>query len=315
VNIETQTGSSKRQSGANPFLPANDPAYRRWRELKLENYPRSADGLRVEIGDPRALSGDELRELVTICAKTNMAIYRSRAGNDPDKEIPRCLGARLGLTRLDSNPLADEDAISSLRVMPEKAGRGYIPYSNRRLLWHTDGYYNPAERRIRAFVLHCVQPAARGGENGLLDPEMVYLHLRDSDPAHVRALMAPDAMTIPANPDEEIGARPAQSGPVFAVDPADGSLHMRYTARTRSVIWRDDPPTRAAVRALEEILAGGSPFVFHYRLGAGEGLVCNNVLHNRTAFEDNADSGLVRLLYRARYYDRIAGTSLRDVFG
>jgi alpha-ketoglutarate-dependent taurine dioxygenase len=313
VNIQTRVGPSNLQNDANPFLPENESAYHRWRERKIDDYPRSPDRLRVEIGDPRALSDEEGRHLRAICAKTNMVIYRSQAGSDPDKEIPRRIGEQLGLTRLDSNPLADEDAISSLRVMPEKAGRGYIPYSSRRLLWHTDGYYNPSERRIHAFVLHCVQPAARGGENGLLDPEIVYMHLRDGSLAHVRALMASDAMTIPANPDEEMGARPAQSGPVFAVDPVNGCLHMRYTARTRSVVWRDDPETRAAVRALEEILAGGSPYVFHYRLSAGEGLVCNNVLHNRTAFEDDLDSGLVRLMYRARYYDRIAGTALNEI--
>jgi hypothetical protein len=33
---------------------------------------------------------------------------------------------------------------------------------------------------------------------------------------------------------------------------------------------------------------------------AGEGVICNNVLHNRTAFEDNENK---RLLYRARYYN------------
>lgn len=313
MNVQDHIGQSIWQNETNPFLPENDSAYRRWRERKLDSYPRSEDKLRIEIDDPCALTGSELHNLRETCAKTNMAIYRSRAGSDPDKDIPRRIGKRLGLSRLDNNPLADDDAISSLRVVPEKAGRGYIPYTNRRLLWHTDGYYNPPERRIRAFVLHCVQPAARGGENSLLDPEMVYLHLRDNSPAHVRALMAADAMTIPANPDEVVGIRPDQTGPVFAVDPANGCLHMRYTARTRSVLWRNDPETRSAVRALEEILAGGSPYVFRYRFSAGEGLVCNNVLHNRTAFEDDVDSGLVRLIYRARYYDRIAGTGLREV--
>ena len=43
--------------------------------------------------------------------------------------------------------------------------------------------------------------------------------------------------------------------------------------------------------------------VFHYRLQAGEGLISNNVLHNRTAFEDG--TGHKRLIYRARFYDRI----------
>jgi hypothetical protein len=38
-------------------------------------------------------------------------------------------------------------------------------------------------------------------------------------------------------------------------------------------------------------------------LQAGEGLISNNVLHNRTAFEDGP--GHRRLIYRARFYDRI----------
>jgi hypothetical protein len=35
------------------------------------------------------------------------------------------------------------------------------------------------------------------------------------------------------------------------------------------------------------------------------GVLCNNVLHDRSAFVDAPD--IQRLLYRARYYDRIAG--------
>ena len=40
-------------------------------------------------------------------------------------------------------------------------------------------------------------------------------------------------------------------------------------------------------------------------LAPGQGLICNNVLHDRTGFHDN---GPARLLYRGRYYDRITGT-------
>jgi hypothetical protein len=127
--------------------------------------------------------------------------------------------------------------------------------------------------------------------------------------------MAPDALTIPANTEEGGENRPAQTGPVFSVDPATGSLHMRYTARTRSIEWKPDAETHKAVKALEQLLTGASPHVFVYRLAAGEGLLCNNVLHNRTAFTDDVDKGLTRLLYRARYYDRIAGTNVSDVVG
>jgi hypothetical protein len=264
------------------------------------------------VDDPRALREPEQHNLLQLCRKTNMAIYVGRVANLADKQIPRRLGEQFGLTRLDSNLLADEDAVTSLQWAPDKAGRGYIPYSNRRLLWHTDGYYNPPERRVRAFVLHCVSPAASGGENALLDPEIAYLLLRDENPEYIRALMAPDAMTIPANTEDGGESRSAQTGPVFSIDPATGSLHMRYTARTRSIEWKTDAMTHNAVKAIERLLAEDSPYVFRYRLAAGEGLLCNNVLHNRTEFADAVDKGVTRLIYRARYYDRIRGTELNE---
>jgi hypothetical protein len=276
----------------------------RWRERKLARYPRSAEDLIVEVRDPRNLSDSEAEALQRVCRAANMAVYASPLAGVADKDIPRRLGARLGLARLRANPLADEDGISALETAPEKSALGYIPYSNRRLLWHTDGYYNAPELRIRAFILHCVRPAATGGENRLLDHEIAYIQVRDADPEYVKALSAPDAMTIPANTAEGAEFRPAQTGPVFSTDA--GALHMRYTARTRSIEWRPDGTTRAAVQFLNRILDADSPYVFALRLAGGQGLVCNNVLHNRGAFTDDVAPGLGRLVYRARYCDRIA---------
>jgi len=277
-----------------------DP-FERWRERKLARYPRRAEDLVVEVRDPRNLSDSEAGEIQRVCGAANMAVYASPLANVADKDIARRLGARLGLARLHANPLADEDGISSLEVAPEKSGRGYIPYSNRRLLWHTDGYYNPPGNRIRAFLLHCVRPAGAGGENRLLDPEVAYILLRDADPRYVAALSAPDAMTIPANEEDPAAQRGAQAGPVFSDD--GGALHMRYTARTRSIEWRPDEVTQAAVRRLREILDSDSPYVFRLKLQGGQGLVCNNVLHDRSEFSDAPGAG--RLVYRARYADRI----------
>jgi alpha-ketoglutarate-dependent taurine dioxygenase len=278
-----------------------DP-FERWRERKLARYPRRAEDLIVEVRDPRQLSDSEAAEIRRVCGAANMAVYASPLAGLADKDIARRLGARLGLARLHANPLADEDGISSLEVAPEKSGRGYIPYSNRRLLWHTDGYYNAPEQRIRAFILHCVRPAAAGGENRLLDPEIAYLLLRDADPRYVAALSAPDAMTIPANEEDPAAQRAAQTGPVFSHE--GGALHMRYTARTRSIEWQPDEVTQAAVRHLKQILDSDSPYVFRLRLQGGHGLVCNNVLHDRSAFTDAPGAG--RLVYRARYFDRVA---------
>jgi hypothetical protein len=78
---------------------------------------------------------------------------------------------------------------------------------------------------------------------------------------------------------------------------------MRYTARTRSIEWKDNDATRAAVAALEALLASDSPWIVRARMGPGVGLICHNVLHDRSGFDD--DAAQPRLLYRARFLDRV----------
>lgn len=290
-----------RLAAGNPFELGDEDTWLRWRERKLREHPSDVAALVVEVADPRRLTTVERAAIADRCRRANMAIYVSPL-RDADKDIPRALGRQFGLARLDGNWLADEDGISSLEVSQAGTRQDFIPYTNRAIRWHTDGYYNPPPRRIRTMVLHCVRDAARGGDNALLDHEIAYLLLRERDPAHIRALMANDAMCIPARTDEQGVSRPVQTGPVFHVD-SDGRLHMRYTARTRSIEWKDDAPTRAAVAALEDILAGPSPFIFRARLSPGAGLICNNVLHDRSGFDD--DPARPRLLYRARYHDAI----------
>lgn len=289
--------------GPSPFDLDDDAAYRGWRAGKLAQRARSAQDLIVDVGDAAALTASERAAMLGACARWNMVVYRS-GGGAQHKELALSVGRQLGLSSLDGNWLADEDGVSSITVSPAAQDRsGYIPYTDRPLGWHTDGYYHPQGQRIRAFVLHCVRPAARGGENALLDHELAYIALRDASPRGLRALMSPDAMTIPAREDEQGVARAAQTGPVFSVDPHDGSLHMRFTARTRSIRWNDDAATAEAVAYVARLLAGDNRDVLHLRLEAGMGIVANNVLHARSAFSD--DPAEPRLLYRARYLDRV----------
>lgn len=288
-----------------PFHPDNEPGYRAWRAAKLAGYPSRGEELIVEVRDPHRLSDAEYRAVLDRVAKTNMVIYATTLGEAEDKAAVRALSAQFGLTHLDANWLADEDGISSLTPHDDDGQKrgDYIPYTHHRIRWHTDGYYNPEHRRILAMTLHCVREAESGGENELYDQELVYLHLRDSNPEFIRALMAPDAMSIPARIDEVDGERPEEKGPVFLVDPASGGLHLRYTARTKSIAWKDEPTTLAAVKAIEDLLASQPPGWFRLKLQPGMGLLCNNVLHTRDGFSDSP--GRRRLLYRARYHDRI----------
>ncbi len=285
-----------------PFDLAAADAYGEWRAAKLRDYPPQLSELVVDVVDPRALTAAEHAALSDRCRRANMAVYTSLV-TEADRDLPRLLGHHFGLRRLDSNWLADDDGISSVTVNAHGGRADYIPYTNRPIRWHTDGYYNPPPQRIWAMILHCVTNAPAGGENALLDHEIAYLLLRDADPAFVAALMESDAMTIPARTDDRGVVRAAETGPVFFVDPISGALHMRYTARTRSIVWKDNPAIRAAVSFLERLLAGPSPYVHRLTLRPGMGLVCSNVLHDRSGFTD--DAARPRLLFRARYYDRI----------
>ncbi len=260
----------------------------------------------VEIRDPTQLTTAEFAALQQQIQHTNYAIYQLPDGFAASKAWIIRFGQWFGLNRLDSNLCADEDSVTSLRVVDDGRHAGYIPYSNRPINWHTDGYYNPRGRYVRAIILHCARPAQTGGENALMDHEAAYLALRDADPAYIAALMHPESMTIPPNAENGQEIREAETGPVFSIDPQTGCLHMRYTARKRNISWRDDPTTRAAVAYLQNLLDAAVAPVFSHRLQAGQGLICNNILHNRSGFADSAEQQ--RLYYRARYYDRIADT-------
>ncbi|MBD3670905.1 MAG: taurine catabolism dioxygenase TauD, partial [Gammaproteobacteria bacterium] len=126
---------------ATPFDLTQEASYRRWREEKLANYPTAAAQIMVDIADPYGVTPAEQDELLRQIRRCNMAIYRI----DPavsEKSLVAELGRQFGLERLDSNLCADADSITSLTVIPGGRQKGYIPYSNRQLNWHTDGYYN-----------------------------------------------------------------------------------------------------------------------------------------------------------------------------
>lgn len=284
-----------------PFDLRAVEVYRRWRDERLGHAPTALEALVVEICDPTAPTPAERAEITRRLQAANMAIYAGPPHREMGREDVRRLAAGFGLRRLDANMLSDDDGITPLAVAAGGMRTKYIPYTTRPLAWHTDGYYNAPDRQVRAILLHCVRPAARGGDTGLLDHEIAYILLRDRDPALIAALMREDAMLIPGNAEEGEEPRPDRPGPVFRVM-ADGRLHMRYTRRKTNIVWSADPAVRAAAAALEEVLDSAAPWILRGRLEAGQGLICANVLHNRSGFED-AEDGRGRMVWRGRYHD------------
>ncbi|HKJ07902.1 MAG TPA: TauD/TfdA family dioxygenase [Gammaproteobacteria bacterium] len=286
-----------------PFDPDDDAAFQRWSEAKLARYPANIDELIVEVKDPQRLTRSEYTAMRDCLRRANMVIYAGPTLDGRDRCVPLSLARRFGLSRLDRNWLCDFDGLSSLTVAADGERMKYVPYTNRRIHWHTDGYYNDPERQIRALLLHCSRPAARGGDNALLDHELAYLLLRRENPDFIRALMDPLALTIPPGTETGGVARPERPGPVFSVHPGSGRLHMRFTARRHNAHWKDSAPIHAARARLGAILEGEQGYVLRGRLEAGMGLVSNNVLHDRSDFEDS--DGQKRLVYRARFHDAI----------
>ncbi len=288
-----------------PCFLESESDYRQWRAEKLSGYPDSIEPLIVDIEDPYHISQQERTKLVQICKKTNMVFYRILNLKTEEKGIVKTIAAQVGLMNMDGNLCADQNRISSIQVLDDKLSGNYIPYTNKSLNWHTDGYYNQDQQRIRSFLMHCVRPAHSGGINSYLDPEIFYILLRDLNPNYIETLQKEDVMSIPANIDKNKVIRKEKQGPVFLFDKKSQSLYLRYTARARNIIWKDNVETKKVRDVILDIL-NNNDYQFQYRLQSGEGVICNNVLHNRTSFKDQPNS--TRLLYRARFYDRVAAT-------
>ena len=282
-------------------------AVSRWCDARREAHASGGAVPWIEIGDPFRLRRSERNAIASQCARFNLALYRfARAASDPD--AVSAFADAMGLRRRDLTLGADRRGVASVQVARNPRAPEMIPFTARALNWHTDGYYNAPGQSVRAVVMHCAAPAASGGENTLLDPDLVYSAMHERDPALVEALAHPGAMTIPAHEADGILLRPTRIGPVFRFLDDSPRLHTRYTMRTRSILWRATPSTARAVAALEETIDSLSAHHVQVRFETGEGVICNNVLHRRSAFVDGEGEGedSRRVVLRIRSFDPVA---------
>ena len=299
------------QNQMQPFNISAQADFNKWADYKLSLY--SEDRLN-ELLEPVAISADGRLtddQRVAIQQKVeryNFALYRVNGDDEFDSGDLNRLGQSLGLRQLDANLCAEEDLISvisdtSATPTGQNAKTRYIPYSNKALNWHTDGYYNPLNQRVMAFILHCKNQAESGGDNILIDPDIVYLLLRQQSADYITALSRGDVMRIPENRQDGVCIRQETASSVFQPSADFTRLAMRYSQRKRHISWKGDSLTQAALSELNRLLDTESNWRIKVRLRPGEGIISNNVLHCRQEFADGA--GAKRVLLRARYYNAI----------
>jgi hypothetical protein len=116
-------------------------------------------------------------------------------------------------------------------------------------------------------------------------------------------LSQPKTLTIPERREDNQIVREVSIGPVFFIDEISQKPKMRFTQRKKNIIWLESVEIADALCELNNFLSGVSEMHHQYKLAAGEGIVCNNVIHNRSAFIDSVQQK--RKLLRGRYKNSV----------
>ena len=283
-----------------PFILENQAEYISWRDNKLSLYPKDIESLSISF-DFENIDINKITQLKKIVENYNFAIYDFSAQISDKKLQEFCV--QLNLMSSVSNLLADENGISSITdnssLVQKKLNIEYIPYTNKPLNWHTDGYYHPLDSTVKSFLLHCNEPAQKGGENLLLDHEILYIFLRDHNPDFIDVLMQENIMEIPKNKNSKNSS--SSIGPVFYID-TENFLNMRFTSRQQNIIWKKDDMIKKIKDYISSFILDDDKYIFKLLLKKNQGYLANNILHKREGYLDGENK---RLLKRLRFSERI----------
>lgn len=281
----------------NRFNLESDQDYLPWRDEKLAAYPRNVGDLVVELGDMTAITNTEKARIMDLVERANMCVYTAGSAELSMDSVLK-LGAQLGISQTDkSTRHSNSDELTDSGILNRA-----IPFTTRHVRWHTDATYYGSNRTIQALFLLCKRPAAEGGNNKLLDHELLYILMREKDPQALKILMGNNCFKY-RNPktgeiSQELG------GKVFWCN-NDGQLNHRFSFRKIDMAWSEDSEVIAARDILESLLLNESEHVIEGRLESGLGLISNNVSHTREKLVDCDDKDCKRLLFRTRFYDRV----------
>ena len=274
------------------IFTAKSAEFLRWAEEKEKNIPHNVNEILVNIHDINNVKISEISKIKETINRYNSCIYSSKVALKINTNLLKFVES-VGMRTYDRNNIESNEISTITPLQNNKIN--YIPYTDKSLNWHTDGYYD--RKSIFSWLLHCVNPATQGGENYLLDHELALREyvLRNDD---VNNLMAEDALTIPESKNT---SRSEISTYIFSFKNQYKKLHMRFSMRKDNI--GTSLKANSAMTKLREIIENDcAKYSLTYKLQKNEGIITNNILHGREAFKDDK---VKRKLLRIRSYERL----------
>ena len=264
------------------ILEVNSDEYRRWRDRKLSSFTSDIDKLMVEIKNPRKLSTAEISLSSQIIKQSNLVFFQLKENENDIKSSLMDLAGQFGMSDFEILESSEKSGLTKIEVSSESKEKSeYVPYTNKALNWHTDGYYSENDNPILSWLLYCQSNSSNGGENSFMDHEIAYILFNDESSA-IDDLMSKDAFTIPANVQN---GRRAMSSYVFRL--LNNKLHMKFSMREKNIIWSEK--IISSVDLLKSIIRENENYQINYKLSPNQGVISNNVIHMRSSFTNTSN--------------------------
>ena len=275
-------------------IPRND--YKLWADKKLERFSNKIDDLIVEINNPSSLTKPEKTYMSNIINQHNIVFFQIDKEATDLKAAIKIMRSQIGLGNYEIDSKSDDDGLTEIKIHSKhQSNAEYIPYTNKKLNWHTDGYYNNNENLILSWILFCRTQSESGGMNKYMDHEIAYILFNEAY-NNISDLMLHNTYTIPENTHTQ---RKAVDSPIFSF--INGKLHMKFTMREKNILWNDK--SQKAASNLKNIVNNSDEYHITHKFTEGQGVITNNVIHMRTPFTNLEKKN--RLLYRLRSKKRM----------